>query len=123
WTATAGYNQDLGIDVNGTLQAWKESGGFAGTFSPNAAFVQSVVSMTASTTYTIKLRWKTNRAAAGATIFAGAGSSGAFSPSSLIAQLLPSGVASAVSSQQYSLANSDGSTWTDLDATALKLTI
>src|SRR5947209_4880848 len=54
WTSVAGYNQDLGISVSGTGQsvyptragqpeAWKESGGFAGTFSPNAAFVQTVV--------------------------------------------------------------------------------
>jgi hypothetical protein len=42
WTWNAGYNQDIGITVNGTLAAWKESGGFAGTFSPNAAFVETV---------------------------------------------------------------------------------
>ena len=40
WTAQAGYNQDIGIfvSVNGgadQLVAWKESGGFAGTFSPS----------------------------------------------------------------------------------------
>ena len=44
WTATAGYNQDLGIfaSVDGgadQLLGWKESGGFAGTFSPNAAYL------------------------------------------------------------------------------------
>src|SRR6202040_74443 len=95
----------------------------AGTFSPNAAFVQTVLPMTASTTYVIKLRWKTNKPAAGATIHAGAGPSAPFSPTSLTVQLVASGVSSAVSTQQYSLANSDGSTWADLDATNLKLTI
>src|SRR5205823_13990563 len=95
WTANAGYNQDLGIDVNGILQAWKESGGFAGTFSPNAAFVQTVLPMTAGTTYTIKLRWKTNKPAAGATISAGAGGSAPFSPTRLTIQLLASSVACA----------------------------
>ena len=41
------FNQDIGISVIGGVypttagqpEAWKESGGFAGTFSPNAAFV------------------------------------------------------------------------------------
>ena len=48
WTAAAGYNQDLGI-FQGTdctnvasLLAWKASGGFAGTYSPNAAFASEV---------------------------------------------------------------------------------
>src|SRR5205807_8938970 len=48
WTSKAGFNQDVGIKVSGGLfpsaagqpEGWKESGGFAGTFSPNAAFVQ-----------------------------------------------------------------------------------
>ena len=90
WTANAGYNQDLGIDVNGTIAAWKESGGFAGTFSPNAAMVHTVLPMTAGTTYTIKLRWKTNTPASGATIYAGAGPiAGHFSPTGLTVQLVP----------------------------------
>jgi hypothetical protein len=47
FTDTSGFNQDLGIFVsdNGgadNLLAWKESGGFAGTFSPNAAFAQAL---------------------------------------------------------------------------------
>src|SRR5206468_2199326 len=54
WTANTGFNQDMGIAVTGTgfptsagqPEAWKESGGFAGTFSPNAAFVQTVISVT-----------------------------------------------------------------------------
>src|SRR5205807_1577426 len=68
WTANAGINQDIGIVISGgafgagQLVAWKESGGNAGTFSPNAAFVQAVVALAAATTYTVKLQWKTNNA-------------------------------------------------------------
>ena len=125
WTATAGYNQDLAIDINGSTAAWKESGGFAGTFSPNAAFVQLVAPLTAGTSYMVKLRWKTNKAAAGATIYAGAGPIGnAFSPTRLTIQLAPSdtSIASVASTQQYSLLNSNGSTWMDLDAVHLSQT-
>src|SRR4029077_18425999 len=50
WTSLAGVNQDLGIlvkggtyGVNGTVVAWKESGGSARTFSPNAAFLRTVL--------------------------------------------------------------------------------
>ncbi|MBV8528895.1 MAG: IPT/TIG domain-containing protein [Candidatus Dormibacteraeota bacterium] len=85
WTDTAGFNQDLGIFVNGTLVGWKESGGFGGTFSPNAAFVQVAQTLNAGTSYTIDLRWKTNIAASGVGIDAGAGPSGPFSPSALVA--------------------------------------
>ena len=94
WTANAGFNQDLGIAVTGgnypttALQpeAWKESGGSAGTFSPNAAFVQSVIPLQANTTYTLTLVWKTNLAS-GATIFAGAGGAPVFSESEITALL------------------------------------
>ena len=34
WTATAGFNQDLAIDVNGQVLAWKESGGFGARSRP-----------------------------------------------------------------------------------------
>jgi hypothetical protein len=89
WTANAGYNKDIGIDVNSSIVAWKESGGFAGTFSPNAAFVQAVVPMNGGTAYTVKLRWKTNKLAAAATIYAGAGPIGTqFSPTRLTVQLV-----------------------------------
>jgi hypothetical protein len=124
WTATAGYNQDLGISVNGSIVAWKESGGFAGTFSPNAAFVHAVVPMNAGTSYLVKLQWKTNKPAPGVSIFAGAGSGPAFSPTRLTAALVPVStgtVATAVAANQYSLLGSNGSTWTDLDATNLTL--
>jgi hypothetical protein len=132
WTANAGYNQDVGISVSGGTgagttyptvvgqpEAWKESGGFAGTYSPNAAFVQAVLPLKAGSTYTISLQWKTNKPAVGATIYAGAGPIGSdFSPSRLTAQLIP---ASSVNLQkrmttaQPTLVGSDGSMWTDID--------
>jgi hypothetical protein len=91
-TGTSGYNQDIGIFVsdNGgvdTLLAWKESGGFAGTFSPNAAFVQTSYPMTAGHTYVFKLKWKTNKNASGATIYAAAGGPPEFSPTRLTVEL------------------------------------
>lgn len=131
WTLTAGYNQDLGITVNGSLVAWKESGGYAGTFSPNAAFVQTVVPMTAGVTYRVTLVWKTNRPAFGATIAAGAGPIGdrfgnpIFSPTRLSMTMFPAtgaSLATATSTSQYFLPSSDGTTWTDLDAGQLSLT-
>jgi hypothetical protein len=80
WTAKAGLNQDIGIFISGgtyspgQIVAWKESGGFAGTFSPNAAFVETTQPLVKGTTYTINVRWKTNKpATGGATIWAGAG--------------------------------------------------
>jgi hypothetical protein len=124
WTATAGYNQDLGITVNGSVVAWKESGGFAGTFSPNAAFVHAVVPMNAGTSYLVKLQWKTNKPAAGVSIFAGAGSGAPYSPTRLTAVLVPvsaGNVVTAAAANQYGLLGSNGSTWSDLDATNLTL--
>jgi hypothetical protein len=124
WTANAGFNQDIGIDVNGSIVGWKESGGFAGTFSPNAAFVQTEVSMAGGTTYTVKLRWKTNKNAPGATIYAGAGPiSTQFSPTRLTAQIVTTTAPMALTTQQYALTNSNGSTWTDMDSTNLNLTL
>ena len=128
WTFNSGYNQDLGIQVtpgSGTpvLAAWKESGGFAGTFSPNAAFVETVYPMNAGTTYTVQIVWKTNTAAIGATIAAGAGPIGSsFSPTRLTADVLPAGYQSVVSTQQYTSINSNGSTWVELDGAHLVTT-
>lgn len=128
WTANTGYNQDLGIWMSPStapagIVAWKESGGFAGTFSPNAAAVQTVVALTANITYSLKLRWKTNRPALGASIFAAAGSlpaGGGNSPTRLTVQLVPAGsVSTVVTNKQYSLANSDGATWLPIDNTGL----
>jgi hypothetical protein len=101
WTADAGYNQDLAIveyKFNDTpidpplVLAWKESGGYAGTNSPNAAYVQAVVQVLPGIT-DFDLRWKANRAADQATIWAGAGPYPPdgdwlhYSPTSLLVQL------------------------------------
>lgn len=97
WTANPGYNQDIGIFVQvnagtDTLLAWKESGGFAGTFSPNAAFVHAVYGdFFVGTSYTIRLKWKTNKdARPNNTIYAAAGSGPApnYSPTRLSCQLI-----------------------------------
>src|SRR4029077_21197943 len=87
WTAYAGMNQDLGIDVDGIIKAWKESGGYGGTFSPNAAFVRTTMPMTAGAAYTVKLKWKTNKTQGSAVIFAGAGQ-GTYSTTRLSVQLV-----------------------------------
>ena len=91
WTANAGYNQDISIWVDGNLVGWKESGGFAGTFSPNAAFVQSVIAVPMNTSPGLTLQWKTNIDArpSGARIFAGAGPiGGRYSPTRLSAEII-----------------------------------
>jgi hypothetical protein len=130
WTANAGYNQDLGIfvSVNGgadQLVAWKESGGFAGTFSPNAAFVRAVYSVTSGSTYVFKLKWKTNKNADGVTVFAGAGPiAGQYSPTRLTAQLVAAANEfNSASTLQYSLANSDGLSWVEIDPARIGLTM
>src|SRR5438105_10347151 len=94
FTAHAGYNQDLGIFVsdNGAadqLVAWKESGGFAGTFSPNAAFTQATYAMQAGHTYVFRLKWKTNvNAPSAPTNYAGAEPiGGLYSPTRLTVEL------------------------------------
>jgi len=103
--------------VNGGIAGWKESGGFAGTFSPNAAYLQTVYqSMTANTPYTVKLQWKSNKQSpATAKIWAGAGPiAGQYSPTSLTLYFIPGGVQTAWSMQQYS-SSSDGTTWNRVD--------
>lgn len=124
WTATPGVNQDIGVFISGgeygagQLYAWKESGGFAGTFSPNAAFVQTIVPLTGGITYTVKLQWKANHSTSGA-IFVGAGSGPSYSPTRLSAEMLPSTdptLQSAVTAKQYTLTGSNGSTWQDVDS-------
>jgi hypothetical protein len=131
WTATAGYNQDLGIAVSGAdpiaypdqIVGWKESGGFAGTFSPNAAAVTALYPLRAGGTYLIKLQWKTNRPANGATIYAGAGGAAPYSPTRLTVGLLPGAVQDARSTRQYRLVDSDGHSWQDMDPAALGLQV
>jgi hypothetical protein len=129
WTANAGFNQDLGIDVKvlnnpDQIVSWKESGGRAGTFSPNAAYAQAIVDP--SSGFHVKLQWKPNVQLAGGTIFAGAGLGPAFSPTRLTVELVPaSSVYSSASlpAQQYTLANSDGVSWLSPDVAALHLMI
>ncbi len=125
WTSTAGYNQDLGISLNNSLIAWKESGGKSGTFSPNAAFVQAVVPVTGGTAYTAKLRWKANHGSSG-WIHAGAGPvATGYSPTRITVVLIasPAGAAEAASTQQYALHDSNGTSWQPMDAANLKLTL
>jgi hypothetical protein len=90
FTDSSSFNQDLDIFVsdNGgadTLVAWKESGGFAGTFSRNAAFAQALYPLTAGHVYVFKLKWKTNKSAPGATIYAAAGGPAPYPPTRLTA--------------------------------------
>jgi len=133
WTSTAGYNQDIGVSltgpgyptVSGQPEAWKESGGKAGTYSPNAALVHVALPVTGGggNTYTARLQWKTNQGSSGA-IHAGAGPIGGnYSPTTILVILVPATSTTASSNQQYTLANSDGSTWQPVDLTALKLTL
>jgi hypothetical protein len=120
WTANAGFNQDIGISVNGSVAAWKESGGFGGTFSPNAAFAQWALPMTATTPYAVSMAWKTNKPQpAGAQIRAGAGL-GPFSPTRLTLHFIPNGtgVSQAATTGQPRLSGSDGATWTPVDSSA-----
>jgi len=71
----------------GTVVAWKESGGFAGTYSPNAAYVVADLNLRAGVAYTVWIVWKTNRyMQTPGNIMIGAGPIGfKFSPSWLMA--------------------------------------
>jgi hypothetical protein len=132
WTATAGVNQDLAIWVSGgtystgTIVGWKESGGYGGTFSPNAAYAQSVIQLSSGVAYTIKLQWKANRNTTGM-IFAAAGSGPApnYSPTRLTLRLFPAGTGlqDAMTNNQYNKVGSTGADWTPVDGTGLKLTV
>jgi hypothetical protein len=130
WTATAGFNQDLGITLSGGIyptvlgqpEAWKESGGLSGTYSPNAALVQTALPVIGGVPYTAKLQWKPNHGGSGS-IHAGAGPiNKVFSPTTLIVTLVPTPVL-AVNTGQFNLSNSDGSTWQAMSMPALKLTL
>jgi len=126
WTADPGVNQDVAVVVgggvygSGTVVGWKESGGFAGTFSPNAAAVNTAVDVVAGTAYTVKLAWKANQAAPGKTIFAGAGPiGGGFSPTRVTASFLPTSNPVDVTKRtdQFLLTGNDGTTWTSMNMT------
>jgi hypothetical protein len=122
WTTAPGVNQDIAITVGSTLSAWKEGGGAAGTFSPSAAFVQTVIPATATTTYTAKIQWKANQPNTG-TIYAGAGPVGNFSATRLTAIYLPNAqkAIDKVSTLQYPLQGNNGQFWVGMDATRLAL--
>jgi hypothetical protein len=133
WTLTPGFNQDLGIaltgsgypTIGGQPEAWKESGGSAGTFSPNAAFVQTAIPVNGAAGYTAKLQWKANHAGASA-LCAGAGPIGSvYSPTRITVILVPNpgGAVSGGSVKQYNQQNSDGVAWPAMDGAALKLTL
>src|SRR5438270_290698 len=118
WTEKSGFNQDIGVTVLGGTtpkyptsagqpEGWKESGGFAGTRSPNAAFVNLVIPVAGSTSYTIKLVWKANKPDS-AGIFAAAGPRAPFSPTGLTIEFSTAQPMDVVSNQQYSLKGSDG---------------
>src|SRR5207302_3915785 len=125
WTAAAGYNQDVGlfVSVDGGADrqlAWKESGGFAGTYSPNAAFVQFAYSTQPGHNYRFKLKWKPNVAAPAGTLYAGAGtSSSGFSPTRLTVEMVAPGNLSFLrAGSSYSLGHdNDGGTWVELSPT------
>jgi len=132
WTSAPGYNQDLGITVSGGAypttpgqpEAWKESGGST-TYSPNAAFLQTLIPVAASTTYTAKIQWKANQNDP-FTIWAGAGPIGnKYSPTRITAWLIPTNpttVSSKSSTLQYNLLSTNSPTWLDIDATNLGVT-
>ena len=70
------------------LATWKESGGFGGTFSPNAAFAQGYFQIDPNTPYEVDLAAKANIADTHP-IMIGAGPIGnAFSPTTLTVALL-----------------------------------
>ena len=132
WTAAAGVNQDVAVVVSGgaygtgTVVAWKESGGFAGTFSPNAAAVNTAVVVEGGIDYTVKLAWKANIAAPGKTIYAGAGPiGGGFSPTRLTARFTPATnpVALTKRTDQFVLTGSDGTTWRSMTSTTAGATV
>jgi hypothetical protein len=101
WTAKGGLNQDVGVYIEGgaygaaaagKIVGWKESGGFAGTFSPNAAYLETTQPLVAGTAYTVKVQWKTNKPAGGGVIYAGAGGgAGGYSHSRLAVNLIQDG--------------------------------
>ncbi len=125
WTAAAGINQDLGIEVTSSASAtpvlvtWKESGGLAGTFSPNAAYAQGRMAVTAGVTYTARLAWKANKAA-GAGVMLGAGPiDGKHSPTTLIAFTEPTAFTATSESRDRTGVGFYSSPYTDAGGTSI----
>ncbi|HKV29389.1 MAG TPA: hypothetical protein VJT14_00050, partial [Candidatus Dormibacteraeota bacterium] len=122
WTPVTGYNQDIGVLVapfpNSTnLATWKESGGFGGTFSPNAAFAQGYFQIDPNTAYDVVLAAKANIADR-YPIVIGAGPIGnAYSPTTLTVIVMPNNVGGqSLDFGGLRLDNSDGHTWYPMDA-------
>lgn len=125
FSSSAGYSQDLGINVNGQTVAWKESASPLPN-GPNDTFVHAAIPLKKGVSYTVKLQWKASRPDPG-TIWAGAGPlGGKYSPTWLTAEVIPAGSATTVSTVssngRYALTGSDGKTWKDVDS-ASKLTL
>ncbi len=114
-------NTEVGIAVNGTVVAWKGGGEYTGS-SPDPVSVQEPYAMTAGTTYSLELMWRSATAMpAGAFLEGGdpvppAGPG--FSPSTLNALLTPTSdnyTASAVSSGTV-LFSTASTTWQLMDS-------
>jgi hypothetical protein len=124
WTTTAGFNQDLAITVNGGVAAWKESGSFGGTYSPNAALVEAAMGVSSGETFHAKLQWKPNRASSLPPIYAGAGPiTGKYSPTRLTLYFMSAPIATSGSALQYSLPANNGQDWRDIDGLYMSLSI
>jgi hypothetical protein len=130
WTALGGVNQDLGIWVSGgtygagSIVGWKESGGYGGTFSPNAAYAQTLIPLVGGVPYTIKLKWKANKQTSG-TIYAAAGAGPVYSPTRLTVRLFPNAntLIDGNSAKQYNKVGSTGADWTPVDSAGLQITV
>ncbi len=97
-------NTEVGIAVNGTVVAWKGGGEYTGG-SPDPVYVQEPYAMTAGTTYSLELMWRSATPMSAGTYLEGGDPvpplGPAFSPTTLNALLTPSSdnfVASAVTS-------------------------
>lgn len=131
WTTALGINQDLGIlvspactgDASPTTLVWKESGGSAGTYSPDAVYVQDACAMSVGTSYTVTLEWRSNLPIpAGQSIDIGAGPDGVtWSDTYLTATAVSPSSAQAFQQQvitsQPKLTGSDGVTWQPVSPT------
>ena len=129
WTELAGYNEDLGLFVSTSggaesLVAWKEGGGVAAGYSPNAVYVLATIPVTHGVAYSVRLKWKTNRPAPGVTVHAGAGTAQAgFSPSRLTARLLAAGHATPAAVAALQSLSPAAVDWRPLDPTHLVVTV
>ena len=118
FTSSAGVNTDVAIEVNNSVVVWKEAGGYS-SYAPAAVFAQDEMLMTAGSTYTVALYWKTNVAQpVGAFSQAGAGLGPTYSPTVLSALLTPDslGFVAAASSAITYQASTSSTSWVSLPA-------